>query len=209
MHKESVLLLSHDLAVREQWLRVGADPWRFDSVNTIEQALQWVDQYKGMVLVDAAMVDLDNPTWHLLFSRTIVLVGSTAPNDIEGQKMIVAGAKGYFHTYSSISIMHSMLRHVLSGHIWIGQSLLSRLLSQVSAVLQSESNTWQDGLTPREIEIAQRVALGHSNQLIADDLQISERTVRAHLSAVFEKLQVSDRLMLSLMVHGVNIKNTV
>ena len=86
--------------------------------------------------------------------------------------------------------------------MWLGQSLLSRLLSQVSSHLPQRSNAWQAELTPREIDVAQRAALGHSNALIAEDLGISERTVRAHLGAIFNKLNISDRLMLVLKVHG-------
>jgi DNA-binding NarL/FixJ family response regulator len=52
--------------------------------------------------------------------------------------------------------------------------------------------------------VARYVALGHSNQSIADSLGITERTVRAHISAIFEKLGVTDRLMLALRVHGID-----
>ena len=59
-------------------------------------------------------------------------------------------------------------------------------------------------LTVRERDVARYVALGHSNQSIADSLGITERTVRAHISAIFEKLGVTDRLMLALRVHGID-----
>jgi DNA-binding NarL/FixJ family response regulator len=59
-------------------------------------------------------------------------------------------------------------------------------------------------LTQREREIANLAANGASNQLIADNCGISERTVKAHLSAVFTKLNVSDRLQLALRVHGIS-----
>ncbi|MBN9401292.1 MAG: helix-turn-helix transcriptional regulator, partial [Burkholderiales bacterium] len=55
-----------------------------------------------------------------------------------------------------------------------------------------------------ERDVARYVALGHSNQSIADSLGITERTVRAHISAIFEKLGVTDRLMLALRVHGID-----
>jgi two-component system nitrate/nitrite response regulator NarL len=53
-------------------------------------------------------------------------------------------------------------------------------------------------LTPRELEVAQMVHLGGNNKLIARELDISERTVKAHLSAIFRKLDIENRLHLAL-----------
>ena len=205
-----VLLLSADAVLREQWRGIDNAAYKFEQAQTLSQAQQWLAAYSGgLIMVDAALVDLADAQWQQLFANpaATLLVGSLNPSDPEGQKMIVAGAKGYFHAYSPVTVLDTMLQQVHAGNIWVGQRLLSRLLSQVSAKLSAAAPTpataWQQGLTPREIEVAQRAALGHTNALIAEDLGITERTVRAHLSAVFEKLQVADRLMLALKVHGV------
>lgn len=210
MQKVAVLLLSVDAVLRERWLEIESARYEMDHASTVEQAQQWAQAHpQGLVLVDAALVDLTATPWQQLFAdpTLYVLVGSLRPSDPEGHKMVVAGAKGYFHAYSPLPVIDAMLQQVHGGHIWVGQSLMSRLLSQVSAKLTAHApapaTAWQQGLTPREVEVAQRAALGHSNALIAEDLHISERTVRAHLSAVFEKLGVADRLLLALKVHGV------
>ena len=210
MQKVAVLLLSADAVLRERWLEIESARYEMDQASTVEQAQQWAQAHpQGLVLVDAALVDLTATPWQQLFAdpTLYVLVGSLRPSDPEGHKMVVAGAKGYFHAYSPLPVIDAMLQQVYGGHIWVGQSLMSRLLSQVSAKLTAHApapaTAWQQGLTPREIEVAQRAALGHSNALIAEDLGITERTVRAHLSAVFEKLGVADRLLLALKVHGV------
>lgn len=205
-----VLMLSADAVLREQWLGIDNAAYKLEQAQTLSEAQQWlVDHSGGLIMVDAALVDLADTQWQQFFANPAAtgLVGSLNPSDPEGQKMIVAGAKGYFHAYSPVTVLDTMLQQVHAGNIWVGQRLLSRLLSQVSAKLSAAAPTpataWQQGLTPREIEVAQRAALGHTNALIAEDLGITERTVRAHLSAVFEKLQVADRLMLALKVHGV------
>ncbi|MNW12082.1 Transcriptional regulatory protein LiaR [compost metagenome] len=59
-------------------------------------------------------------------------------------------------------------------------------------------------LTERETTVARYAASGQANAQIAEALGITERTVKAHLSAVFEKLKVSDRLQLALLVHGIS-----
>ena len=154
------------------------------------------------VIVDAGLVRWESPSWKKVCGQHFILIASLKPSDVEGQQMFVLGAKAYAHAYSSISQWHQIIKHVLEGNVWVGESLLSRLLSQISSRLLS-STAWQQGLTPREIDVAQRIALGHSNQLIAQDLAITERTVRAHVSSIFNKLGVSDRLALALKVHGI------
>jgi len=92
------------------------------------------------------------------------------------------------------------------GNIWLGRSLLQRLLRDVDARLPEVETDWAQALSPREQEVARYASLGDSNAEIAERMSISERTVRAHLSAIFEKLQVQDRLMLTLKVHGIGRK---
>lgn len=211
MQKIPVLLLSADAVLRKQWLSIKNEEYQFDQAQTVEQGVSWAREHnQSLVMVDASMVKLNEPNWQQLFTNpdAHILVGSLSPSDPEGQKMIVAGAKAYFHAYSPVSVLNTILQQVHGGNIWVGQSLLSRLLSKVSTQLDASplapvAESWQENLTPREIEVAQRAALGHSNALIAEGLGITERTVRAHLSAVFEKLDVADRLMLALKVHGI------
>ena len=66
----------------------------------------------------------------------------------------------------------------------------------------SESEDILAALTKRELEVARLVANGSSNKEIARQLGITERTVKAHVGAVFQKLNVRDRLQLALIVSG-------
>ena len=90
----------------------------------------------------------------------------------------------------------------------MGRSLVNRILQEIDRRIKPSHGTsgpaWSDSLPLREKEVAQRAAVGRSNQEIADELGITERTVRAHMTAVFEKLGVNDRLTLALKVHGIN-----
>ncbi|MDO9192336.1 MAG: LuxR C-terminal-related transcriptional regulator, partial [Undibacterium sp.] len=62
------------------------------------------------------------------------------------------------------------------------------------------SNLWSADLTEREREVAKTVTLGLSNKEIAAQLGITERTVKAHVGAVLDKLQLKSRLQLALFV---------
>lgn len=76
------------------------------------------------------------------------------------------------------------------------------LNARLSAPRQTPPQNPLVGLTPRENAVAKAVAAGQSNKEVARQLDITERTVKAHLSAVFTKLGVRDRLHLVLAISG-------
>ncbi len=63
---------------------------------------------------------------------------------------------------------------------------------------------WQEKLTERELQVARLIAQGASNKEIARQLDITERTVKAHVAALLEKCSARDRLQLSLIFNGVD-----
>lgn len=98
---------------------------------------------------------------------------------------------------------------VQDGGVWISQAVMPLLLRQMqvhaavatSAVGPAPGERLQV-LTPRERQIAGLVGGGASNKLIARELSITDRTVKAHLGAIFQKLDLPDRLRLALFVTG-------
>lgn len=200
----SVLMLTKDDYLWQHWSQLDPTRWSAVRGQGIEDLEQWQGGEGALVLVDHALELWQDPRWTQAIRGKFCIVGSLTPNDTEGQAVLLAGARAYMHAYAPVATLQRVLEHVQAGEVWIGESLLSRLLSTISRQLPETNNSaWQTGLTTREVEVAQRAALGHGNQLIAEDLNITERTVRAHLSSVFEKLGVADRLMLTLKVHGV------
>lgn len=200
MSETRVYLLSEDPYLIQHLEGIGNAQFVTSAISSIQELIQQAKHQ--LVIVDVGCIHWDSSEWQRFFQEQMVLVASLSPSDAEGQRALVMGAKAYVHAYSSPEQWHRVLKHVLEGQVWLGASLLSRLLSQIGQHVQSTDERWQADLTPREIDVAQRAALGHSNQLIAQDLDITERTVRAHLSSAFNKLGVSDRLSLALKVHG-------
>ena len=64
-------------------------------------------------------------------------------------------------------------------------------------------------LTVQELTVADKVGHGLSNREIAETLEISERTVKAHLTVIFEKMGVRDRVQLALKVNNIEIYSTI
>lgn len=208
---EPLLMLTGNAALWNHWQRLRMYGWLPQHGSSVADWHTWRGQGRRWVLLDARLPDL--PAWggrngapH--FDGLQVLVLSTHPDDEEGQHALRQGASGYAHALTSPEELDRILQTIAHGAIWTGRSLLQRLLRDVgdrlpSPVAAQADAIWAADLTPRERAVAELAALGRSNAEIAQALEITERTVRAHLSATFDKLGVSDRLQLALRVHGI------
>ena len=209
-HPWPLLMLTDNTALWQHWQRLRSHGWLPQHGRGLSDWVQWRQQGQSWALLDAALPDL--PPWparacSASFEGMKVLVLSAHPDDEQGHHALQQGASGYAHASTAVDTLAGILQTIEQGGIWTGRSLLQRLLRDVGQRLPPPANpaapVWAAGLTPREQAVAERAALGQSNLDIAQALHITERTVRAHLSATFEKLQVSDRLMLALKVHGI------
>ncbi len=159
------------------------------------------------LVIDADLPGL--PAWsderlHALLSCHTAVAITGTPNPQFGIVALDAGVAGYCHAYSAPETLRQALRTVAAGQLWIGRDVMNQLLQRLDGDLPSNSvNNWHNGLTEREYQVSQRAAFGETNADIATALNITERTVKAHLSAAFEKLGVSDRLQLALRAHGI------
>jgi len=98
---------------------------------------------------------------------------------------------------------------VLQGGIWISRAGIPLLVGKLQglavrpvAVPANSHATPLVSLTPREREVAEMVGQGASNKRIAQALDISDRTVKSHLTTIFGKLGIADRLQLALQITG-------
>lgn len=146
-------------------------------------------------------------------ARVIVL--ASQPDSEQALALFSAGIRGYCNAHSTAANLRQVASVVLAGGLWIGEALMKRLLAATQAAI---SRTHAAGLaadpagratadrlstlTRREQEVARAVARGASNKEIARQLGITERTVKAHIGSVFQKLNARDRLHLSLIVNG-------
>lgn len=173
------------------------------SLATPADALLWLDLYlpHTPAWTDGRWNDL------LKQSGVKVIAASSNPTDDEGICALDAGCVAYCHAYSDHNTLLQVAQTVQTGHVWIGINLMQRLIKgagKFAAPVALSSPEWEQALTQREREVAVFAANGASNQRIAQDCKISERTVKAHLSSIFEKLNVTDRLQLALRVHGIS-----
>jgi len=136
----------------------------------------------------------------------ILVALSLQPDQAEALAMLEAGARGYCHALAAAEMLGQVAVVVANGGLWIGTELMQRAVSGIARATPVERRGKRpqrlDSLTPREFAVAVQVARGETNKEIAKTLRITERTVKAHLGAIFTKLQVRDRLQLALAVQS-------
>jgi DNA-binding NarL/FixJ family response regulator len=117
------------------------------------------------------------------FPKARIIVLTTYSGDVQAARALKAGALGY--------LLKSMLRKDLIDTIRIVHGGGRRIPPEIASELAE--HMCADALSPREIEVLRSVAAGHSNKIVADELAISEDTVKGHMKSILSKLGASDR----------------
>jgi DNA-binding NarL/FixJ family response regulator len=121
--------------------------------------------------------------------RVLVLTSFELDNYVI--QALKAGASGYVLKDSTPEAITSSVMAVMSGELVMASAVANRVLEMLTGTTTTKE--FYDGMTTREIEILRLLAGGMANKQIAYQLSISEKTVRNHVSNMYEKLHVYDR----------------
>lgn len=136
------------------------------------------------------------------FPNVKIVAMSNVPSDLEALACFSVSVRGYCNVHSGTQVLLNISNVVVQGGIWIGESIMQKLLTMPSNVVTAtnQNTTWDAPLTTREKEVANELVCGASNKEIAEKMSITERTVKAHVGSVLEKLQLRNRLQIALLV---------
>lgn len=192
--------------VLSRWRSLLAGP------NALEQAASFAELKKrvsaqrfDLVMLHRLLLD-DGSLAELMqlapASRIFLL--SDQPDHEEGFAFLKLGIVGYGNSYISAERLAEAVHVITSGGVWLGQKIIQQLI--LEAYKNSGKNVENIEatlavLTPKERRVADLVARGETNLEIAADLAISERTVKAHLTSIYEKVHVGNRLSLALLLN--------
>jgi LuxR family transcriptional regulator of csgAB operon len=149
------------------------------------------DDHAGELLTDIKYERKLQPPACVVALYNIATPGAT---EREG---LLRGVRGFFYRSDGIDLLLKGIETLFRGEIWLSRDILTDLAIQNTRA--GKGNGVEDaGLTAREVEILARVAIGWTNDEIADRLCISNHTVKTHLYRVFRKINVDNRFQASL-----------
>ncbi|WP_245395170.1 response regulator transcription factor [methane-oxidizing endosymbiont of Gigantopelta aegis] len=167
--------------------------------------------HADILLLDACAIDRTPELLSIAPSHAphYLIIGHRWPEQKQIQALL-HGASGYFEQTQPPELLIKAISSIQSGEIWIHRKLVPQVIQSMIAKAKHDTNTHTlspdtpialSSLSKREIDVATRIATGQNNKQIAQNLNISERTVKAHLTSIFKKLNISDRLHLALLMN--------
>lgn len=213
-HKNNyvVMIASDDASLRE---RLGG------ALDTHASVLQATGLRQAEHLLSSRHVDLiilDSGLLGSTVAETLVRLTVNTPEvrvllmdkgigDTDRVAAIKVGVVGYCDHNASSGTLFKAVTAIRLGEVWLPRALIAQLIDTFSLdalratgdVFSEELHQSLCSLTAREYEVARLVHQSANNKVIARELNISERTVKAHLSAIFKKLGVANRVRLALM----------
>jgi two-component system nitrate/nitrite response regulator NarL len=128
-------------------------------------------------------------------ARVVILTGIKDPEEL--QQAVRMGAMGVIHKDNEPNTLFTALEKVNAGEAWIHRSIMARVLQEASRPPAEDPEAEKiAALTDREREVIALLCRGHKNQEIAERLFVQEGTVSHHLSTIFGKLELTNRLEL-------------
>jgi DNA-binding NarL/FixJ family response regulator len=208
-----VLVDDQDLIRRGMRALLNSDP-SLELVGEADDgqtALQVVAQHQpDVVLMDIRMPGMDGVAATRAISQTYpqvkVLILTTFDDQDYVQQALAAGAVGYLLKDTPFEELTQAIHLVEKGYTQLSPGLIAKMLAATSPPTQPPSQpdlTLLSELTPRERDILYRIAQGANNREIAEQLFLSEKTVRNHVSNLLSRLGLRDRTQAAIYVHEI------
>jgi DNA-binding NarL/FixJ family response regulator len=132
-------------------------------------------------------------------TRTLLLATEVGDSDVV--EALQLGARGVVMKHSASDLVFKSIRTVMAGQYWVGRECVGDIIDRMrerALAPGSEARRPTFGLTTRELEMVAAVVAGCPNSDIAQKFSISVKTVKHHLTNIFDKLGVTNRLELAL-----------
>jgi DNA-binding NarL/FixJ family response regulator len=209
----STFLIADDHPLFREALQAALNPF-FDDMKIIESDSlpSTLKAIKNHPEIDLILLDLNMPgsdNYYGLTSvidkaaNTPVIVVSASDNEESVNIAMHYGARGYIpKTFNSRKMAHVIMT-VLDGGIFIPEKYIDKV--GVNAPDLMTSIEYVKGLTPKQLRVLRCLKEGKMNKQIAEELFVTEATVKAHISSIFKKFNVSSRTQVVLLVDKIDL----
>ena len=159
-----------------------------------------LDAYIILADYDSVAVEINKMLTSNTLPKYLVVLERT-PEVLIGKNLILHGVKAYGNSRMLQVHLTQLLETVQDNKVWTYPELTTQLAKTKKENLSKASQEMiENRLTEKEQEVVYAILEGLSNDAIAKKLDITERTVKAHVSSIFQKLHVNDRLSLVLLL---------
>ena len=209
----STFLIADDHPLFREALQAALSPF-FNEMKVIEadSVQSTLKAIKNHPEIDLILLDLNMPGADNYYGLTSVLekspdtpivVVSASDNEESVNVAMHFGAKGFIpKSYSSRKMAHAIMS-VLDGGKFIPEKYIERIGLNKPDMLTSIEHV--KGLTPKQLRVLKCLKQGKMNKQIADELFVTEATVKAHISAIFKKFNVTSRTQVVLLVDKLDL----
>jgi two-component system nitrate/nitrite response regulator NarL len=211
----NILVLTCDRQVGNQWISQISSEHSLFITNDRQPSVNFVQEKMAeMAIVDGELLPGDpTPLAHLIkMGLKILVIGKNWPEEKQINALMI-GCYGYCEIDAAVELLPKAVNSILKGDVWVPRQLIPKVIGMLVKLSpyanqadkqDSAKKKNLDLLTHREIDVVKMLGEGLSNKSIASMLNISERTVKAHLTSIFQKLEVQDRLQLALYLKDIN-----
>ena len=193
----SIFLFSDDVNLLSHWEKSFTN--NFTLVYELDE-LKSI--YNQVIILNYSALDAQQKEIITLLdtNKNRVLVLHRTPDIKTAREVLNYGAKGYGNALMKEHFLHFAIESIKDGMVWLHPEFTSQLIAQIPAKEDKDLSEYFVDLSQREEEVAILLKDGDSYKIIAEKLDITARTVKAHAHNIYVKLHVKDRLDLALLL---------
>jgi DNA-binding NarL/FixJ family response regulator len=217
IYNVAVLLASEDAASRQQWQDTIGETLTHSTVSNLTILKDVLSGYQPpLLLLDRLMLESNYLPQvvelnQLSPTTRILLMYHGDDNDVRVEAL-KNGVRGFCNLQNATNdLILKAIHTVTNNEVWLPRKMIPQIIDELAIngspppALDKRQREALGSLTPRQRDVIRMVCDGANNKNIADQLDISERTVKTHLSTIFTKLGVQSRLHLALLFKEVEL----
>jgi len=199
-----MIFFSTNMNLAQEWQSKTLVKYRTlicDDVSALDKELKTNPQAVILSDYDSVASDINKFISSNTLPKNLVVL-ERVPEIATGKMVMSHGVKAYGNSRMLKNNFQQMIKTVIEGKIWTYPELMTALVKMKESTLINDdaARLIENRLTKKEIKVVHLILEGFTNDAIASELEITQRTVKAHISSIFTKLHVNDRLSLVLLL---------
>ncbi len=197
----NILFFSSDEDIVDEWKEKKDFQWSalvYD-IESLNEALQSQEDIIVLVDYDSVAHELNKLITNDNVPKNVVVLESK-PELLTGKMLLSHGIKAYGNSRMLKMHFDTMLETVANGNLWTYPQLTAALIQREESLSVAAEELLEHRLTTQEKNVVKAILEGLTNDALAHKFGITTRTVKAHVSSIFSKLHVNDRVSLILLL---------